>query len=93
MEKYIIFANEKCITTKTQSKMKDLTLVQIEQKKQLFAQKKAELQVLHDELVELGVLELSDNFLAKVTGGVPGGKKNFNPGGNDTGFPVDFEIN
>ena len=72
--------------------MKALTLEQIEQKKQLFVQKKSELQVLHDELVELGVLELSDNFLAKVTGGVPKGKLNMNTA-EIPSFTTDFDFN
>jgi len=73
--------------------MKALTLEQIEQKKQLFVQKKAELKVLHDELVELGVLELSDNFLAKVTGGVPGGSRGALKNTTNSDNPaVDFDM-
>ena len=42
--------------------------------------------------VELGVLELSDNFLAKVTGGVPKGKLNMNTA-EIPSFTTDFDFN
>ena len=46
-----------------------LTNEQIEQKKQLLAQKLEEIKVLNDDLVEAGAMELSDDDLDDVAGG------------------------
>ncbi len=47
-----------------------LTKEQIEQKKQLLAEKKKQMETNHDELVEAGAIELSDDDLDKAAGGV-----------------------
>ena len=49
--------------------MAALTKEQIEQKKQLLAEKLNEMKAIHDELVEAGALSLSDEDLEKVAGG------------------------
>ncbi|MBQ6745462.1 MAG: hypothetical protein IJR07_00215 [Bacteroidaceae bacterium] len=49
--------------------MATLTNEQIEQKKQLLAEKMKEVKAIYDELVEAGVIELSDEELDSVTGG------------------------
>ena len=49
--------------------MTTLTNEQIEQKKQLLAEKMNEMKAIHDELVEAGALSLSDEDLEKVAGG------------------------
>lgn len=46
-----------------------MTNEQIEQKKQLLAEKLKEAKALHDELMEAGALDLSEDDLDKVTGG------------------------
>ena len=50
--------------------MAKLTQEQIEQKKQLLAEKMNEMKAIHDELVEAGALSLSDEDLEKVAGGI-----------------------
>ena len=45
-----------------------MTNEQIEQKKQLLAEKLKEVKAIHDELVEAGALELSEDELNDVTG-------------------------
>ncbi len=49
--------------------MATMTTEQIEQKKQLLAEKVKQMNAICKELVEAGVLELSENELDKVTGG------------------------
>ena len=55
--------------------MATLTNEQIEQKKQLLAEKLNEMNALTDELVEAGALSLSEKDLEKVAGG----RNNDNP--------------
>ena len=47
-----------------------LTNEQIEQKKQLLAEKTKEMKALYEELVEAGAIELSDDDLDKAAGGL-----------------------
>ena len=47
-----------------------MTAEQIEQKKQLLAEKTKEIKALVNELVEAGALELSEEHLDKATGGI-----------------------
>ena len=47
-----------------------MTIEQIEQKKQLLAEKVKEMKAIYDELVEAGALELSEEHLDKATGGI-----------------------
>ena len=49
--------------------MATMTTEQIEQKKQQLKQLAEEVKQLHDELVEAGAIELSENDLDKVAGG------------------------
>ena len=49
--------------------MATLTNAQIEQKKQLLAEKMKEMKAIYDELVEAGVIELSDDDLDQTAGG------------------------
>ena len=49
--------------------MATLTAEQIEQKKQLLAEKTKEAKALYDELVEAGAIELSEDDLDKAAGG------------------------
>ena len=51
--------------------MATLTSEQIEQKKQLLAEKLKEMKAICDELVEAGAIELSNADLEKVDGGLP----------------------
>ena len=51
--------------------MATLTSEQIEQKKQLLAEKTKEIKAIYDELVEAGAIELSDDDLDKAAGGYP----------------------
>ena len=46
-----------------------MTNEQIEQKKQLLAEKVKEMKAIYDELVEAGAIELSDEELDKAAGG------------------------
>ena len=62
--------SDACIGSAESRKMKTEGQ-QIEQKKQLLAEKVKEIKVLYDELVEAGVIELSDNDLDKAAGGAP----------------------
>jgi len=48
-----------------------MTTEQIEQKKQLLAEKVKEMKALVNELVKAGAVELSDKDLEKATGGAP----------------------
>ena len=50
--------------------MANLTNEQIEQKKQLLADKTKEMKALYDELVEAGAIELSDDDLDQAAGGL-----------------------
>lgn len=50
--------------------MATLTAEQIEQKKQLLAEKTKEMKAIYDELVEAGAIELSDDDLDQAAGGV-----------------------
>ena len=49
--------------------MGNLTNEQIEQKKQLLAEKVKQMKAIHDELVEAGAIELTDEELDGVAGG------------------------
>lgn len=49
--------------------MATLTNEQIEQKKQLIAEKVKQMKVIYDELVEAGAIELTDEELDGVAGG------------------------
>ena len=49
--------------------MATLTNEQIEQKKQLLAEKMNEMKALHDELVQAGAIELSEDELNQAAGG------------------------
>ena len=49
--------------------MATLTHEQIEQKKQLLAEKMKEAKAIYDELVEAGAIELSDDDLDGASGG------------------------
>ncbi len=49
--------------------MATLTNEQIEQKKQLLAEKLKEMKAIYDELVEAGAIELTDKELDGVAGG------------------------
>ena len=49
--------------------MTTLTNAQIEQKKQLLAEKKKEMKALYNELAEAGAIEISDDDLENVAGG------------------------
>ena len=49
--------------------MATLTNEQIEQKKQLLAEKMKEAKAIYDELVEAGAIELSDDDLDGASGG------------------------
>ena len=49
--------------------MATLTNEQIEQKKQLLAEKTKEMKAIYDELVEAGAIELSDDDLDQAAGG------------------------
>lgn len=53
--------------------MATLTSEQIEQKKQLLAEKTKEIKAIYDELLEAGAIELSDDAIDQVAGGVPPG--------------------
>ena len=46
-----------------------MTQAQIEQKKQLLAEKKKEMKAIYDELAEAGAIEISDDDLENVAGG------------------------
>ena len=46
-----------------------LTKEQIEQKKQLLEEKMKQMKAIHDELVEAGAIELSEDALDKAAGG------------------------
>ena len=52
--------------------MATLTVEQIEQKKQLLAEKVKQMKAIYDELVEAGAIELTDEELDKAAGGVSG---------------------
>ena len=49
--------------------MATMTVEQIEQKKQLLAEKVKEMKAIYDELVEAGAIELSEEELDKAAGG------------------------
>ena len=49
--------------------MATMTQAQIEQKKQLLAEKKKEMKALYNELAEAGAIEISDDDLENVAGG------------------------
>ena len=49
--------------------MAKLTNEQIEQKKQLLAEKMKEMKAIYDELAEAGAIEISDDDLENVAGG------------------------
>ena len=51
--------------------MATLTNEQIEQKKQLLAEKQKEIKAIYDELVEAGAIALSDDDLDQAAGGRP----------------------
>ena len=49
--------------------MATLTVEQIEQKKQLLVEKMTQMKAIYDELVEAGVIELTDEELDAIAGG------------------------
>ena len=49
--------------------MASLTNEQIEQKKRLLEEKMKQMKAIHDELVEAGAIELSEDDLDKAAGG------------------------
>ncbi len=49
--------------------MATLTNAQIEQKKQLLAEKMKEMKAIYDELAEAGAIEISDDDLDQAAGG------------------------
>ena len=51
--------------------MTTLTAEQIQEKKQLLAEKLKEMKAIYDELVEAGAIQLSDADLENVDGGLP----------------------
>ena len=51
--------------------MATMTSEQIEQKRQLLAEKLKEMKAIYDELMEAGAWTLSDNDLDNVAGGYP----------------------
>ena len=55
--------------------MATLTNEQIEQKKQLLAEKMKEVKALYDELVEAGAIEIQENALDEVAGGIHPGPR------------------
>ena len=50
--------------------MATITAEQIEQKKQLLAEKTKEMKAIYDELAEAGAIELSEDDLDKAAGGL-----------------------
>ena len=52
--------------------MATLTNQQIEQKKQLLAEKMKEMKAIYNELAEAGAIEISEEDLENVAGGIPG---------------------
>ena len=52
--------------------MAKLTNEQIEQKKQLLAEKMKAMKAIYDELAEAGAIEITDDDLENVAGGIPG---------------------
>ena len=59
--------------------MATLTNEQIEQKKQLLAEKMKEMKAIYDELVEAGAIELSEDDLDQAAGGArPGDSERSN---------------
>jgi hypothetical protein len=52
--------------------MATMTQAQIEQKKQLLAEKMKEMKAIYDELAEAGAIEISEEDLENVAGGIPG---------------------
>ena len=50
--------------------MATLTNEQIEQKKQLLAEKMKEMKAIYNELAEAGAIEISDDDLENVAGGI-----------------------
>ena len=57
------------LTSNELSIMAKLTNEQIEQKKQLLAEKVGQMKAIYDELVAAGAIELSDNNLDQASGG------------------------
>jgi len=49
--------------------MSTLTAAQLEQKKQLLAEKTRDMRAIYDELVAAGAIELSDEQLNEINGG------------------------
>ena len=49
-----------------------MTQAQIEQKKQLLAEKMKEMNAIYNELAEAGAIEISEEDLENVAGGIPG---------------------
>ena len=66
--------NDACIDS-AESRQKKAEGQQIEQKKQLLAEKKKEMKALYDELKEAGAIELADEELD----GAAGGGMNYDP--------------
>ena len=49
--------------------MSTLTAAQLEQKKQLLAEKTRDMRAIYDELVAVGAIELTDDELNEINGG------------------------
>jgi hypothetical protein len=62
----------KCFIHKKLKIMATLTNQQIEQKKQLLAEKMKEMKAIYNELAEAGAIEISEEDLENVAGGIPG---------------------
>ena len=60
--------SDACINS-AESRQKKAEGQQIEQKKQLLAEKKKEMKAIYDELAEAGAIEISDDDLENVAGG------------------------
>ena len=60
--------SDACIDS-AESRQKKAEGQQIEQKKQLLAEKSKQMKAIYDELVEAGAIELTDDDLDKAAGG------------------------
>lgn len=60
--------SDACINS-AESRQKKAEGQQIEQKKQLLAEKMKEMKAIYDELAEAGAIEISDDDLENVAGG------------------------
>ena len=63
--------SDACINS-AESRQKKAEGQQIEQKKQLLAEKMKEMKAIYNELAEAGAIEISEEDLENVAGGIPG---------------------